>query len=83
MHHLVFRQKQKFEQIVSRLSDFTGKWLLVEFIPKEDKYVSEWYNDAFSWYTPENFSEELKKHFRKVDKLPSNPEPRMMFLCER
>ncbi|HQO20966.1 MAG TPA: class I SAM-dependent methyltransferase [Acidobacteriota bacterium] len=83
VHHLVFRQKQKFEQIVSRLSDFTGKWLLVEFIPKEDKYVSEWYNDAFSWYTPENFSEELKKHFRKVDKLPSNPEPRMMFLCER
>jgi hypothetical protein len=83
VHHLVFKQKLRFDAIVGGLSSFADKWLLVEFIPREDKYVSEWYNDSFSWYTVDNFTKELQKHFSKLEQLPSNPEPRVMFLCER
>lgn len=83
VHHLVFKQKLKFDAIISSLATFTDKWLLVEFIPREDKYVSEWYDDSFSWYTEDNFKKELQKHFSKIEQLPSNPEPRSMFLCER
>lgn len=83
IHHLVFKQKVRFEEFVSSLSALTTKWLLVEFIPREDKYVAKWYNDSFSWYTEEKFVKALKTQFRTVQKLPSNPEPRTIFLCER
>lgn len=83
VHHLVFWQKLRFDTIVESLAAFTEKWLLVEFIPHGDKYVREWYNDSFAWYTIDNFVKELQKHFRKIEKLPSSPEPRLMFLCER
>lgn len=83
IHHLVFKQKVRFDSFVKSISTLTKKWLLVEFIPREDKYVSKWYNESFAWYTEENFVAELRKHFRSIEKLPSNPEPRSLFLCER
>ena len=83
VHHLVFKQKASFETIASNLASYTTKWLLVEFIPKEDIYVSEWYNESFAWYTLENFIVELRNHFREIEVLPSNPEPRVLILCTR
>jgi len=82
VHHLVFKQNETFNRIIGSLSAFTKKWLLIEFIPKEDKYVSEWYSDKFSWYNVENFEMELRKYFSKIERLPSNPDPRLMFLCQ-
>jgi len=83
VHHLVFKQNTSFEIIASNLASYTTKWLLVEFIPKEDIYVSEWYNESFAWYTLENFLVELRNHFREMEVLPSNPEPRVLILCTR
>lgn len=82
MHHLVFKQKIGFEESINKFKAFTEKWLLVEFIPKEDKYVSQWYNETYSWYTLDNFVLELKQHFRYVEVLPSNPDPRVIIFCE-
>jgi hypothetical protein len=81
VHHLVFKQNFNFEHITKMLAAYTSRWLLVEFIPRDDIYVSKWYNEKFSWYTLENFIIELKKHFNEVEILPSNPEPRVLLLC--
>jgi hypothetical protein len=46
----------------------------VEFIPREDRYVKEWWTEERSWYTLENFIVALRKHFTRVEVLPSDPE---------
>lgn len=83
VHHLVFKQNLNFDEIVKNLVEFTEKWLVVEFIPREDIYVSEWYNESFDWYTYDNFVIALRKHFKEVTPCPSNRPPRLLVFCER
>ena len=46
VHHLVFKRTQmNFLHIAKVLSSYSKKYLIVEFVPKEDKHVSEWYTD--------------------------------------
>lgn len=82
-HHLVFKQKLSFEQIADGMKIYAKRWVLVEFIPREDQYVSKWWTpEQYSWYTPENFRKALEKRFSSVEMFPSSPEPRIQFLCE-
>ncbi len=81
VHHLVFSQKSSFKDIVDNLVQYPTRWLLVEFIPREDVHVARMYNDSFAWYTLDNFLAELRLHFSSVEVLPSNPEPRVLLLC--
>jgi hypothetical protein len=83
VHHLVFKQGRKFDYIVQALAAFSDKWLVVEFIPKEDRFVSEWWTEEYNWYTVEGFEEALSCHFRRIQRFPSYPEPRLMLVCER
>ena len=83
IHHLVFKQNLRLEAIVDSLAQFSTKWLLVEFIPKEDRYVSEWYDDNFNWYHIDGFLAALKGHFRSITSYPSNRAPRTLLLCEK
>ena len=43
VHHLVFKQKESFETIVEKIARYTDRWLPIEFIPKEDKYVWKYF----------------------------------------
>jgi hypothetical protein len=82
VHHMVFKMHLNFAQIASVLAGFTSEWLLVEFIPAEDKFVREWWNERdYSWYSVGNFARELRKHFSSIEILPSDPEPRVFLLC--
>jgi hypothetical protein len=81
-HHLVFKEGMGFKSIADVLQKFTKSTLLVEFVPKEDRYVSEWYNDSYNWYNLENFVLELKRGFSQINVLPSNRPPRSLLLCE-
>ena len=83
VHHLVYRQRMTFEQIAAGLSRFSKRRLLVEFVPREDKYVSQWWSEQTSWYTKENFKTALGDHFGKIRELPSTPDPRLLLLCEK
>jgi SAM-dependent methyltransferase len=83
VHHLVFKKYMNFEQIASALDTFSSRWLLVEFVPREDKYVREWWSERYSWYQLDNFIGALKKHYREVSILPSDPDPRVLLLCEK
>ena len=82
-HHLVFKQHLSFEQIVDGMKIYTKRWLLVEFIPHNDQYVSQWWTPKYySWYTLDNFRKALAERFSTVEMFPSSPDPRVMFLCE-
>jgi hypothetical protein len=83
VHHLVFKQHLHFEQIVEGLFAFSKRWLLVEFIPRDDRYVREWWSERYFWYTFDNFVGFLKKRFHDVRILPSFPELRLLLLCEK
>lgn len=82
-HHLVFRQKCSFELIAEKLFLITNKYCLVEFIPKEDIYVSEWYNDDYKWYNLENFQNALEKYFTIKKIYNSNLKFRKILLCQK
>jgi len=83
VHHLVFKNRLNFDYIVAMFEAFTEKYLIVEFIPKEDRYVSEWWTEGHGWYTIENFEKALRGCFKKIEQLPSFPDPRVLLVCEK
>jgi hypothetical protein len=83
VHHLVFKQHLNFGQIVQGLSVFARRWLLVEFVPREDQYVRDWWSEEYSWYTQENLVAVLSQEFHKVAVYSSYPAPRILLLCEK
>lgn len=84
VHHLVFKSTHmSFEHIAKVLSSYSNKYVLVEFIPKEDAYMKNWQTDKFPWYTRENFEKELHKHFSHIRMFESFPSPRVLLFCEK
>jgi SAM-dependent methyltransferase len=82
-HHLVFKRSMDFDAIARQLAGFTKKWLLVEFVPGGDVHVKPWLTEQHGWYTQENFSAALRRHFARIEVFESTPAPRILLLCER
>jgi SAM-dependent methyltransferase len=91
IHHIALKPPYlKFPQIASILASFTGKYLIVEYVPFEDKYVQEairkrpaGFGDQFPWYTPENFLAALAPYFDSIETFDSHPAPRKLLLCRK
>lgn len=83
VHHLVFKRCMRFEQIARGLSLFAADRVLVEFVPREDRWVREWWSPRYSWYTLDGFIAALRQEFSNVTILPSHPEPRVLLYGER
>ncbi len=83
VHHLVFKQGLYFEPIVEIVSRYTRKNLLIEFVPKEDRYVGEWFEPKYYWYSLDNFVRSLKRYFPVIEIHESWPEPRKIILCSK
>lgn len=83
LHHVVFKRHLNFDQIVDGLSLFSKRWLIVEFTLREDPRIYGWRLDKFSWYTLDNFIDTLRRRFRSVSIIPSQPEPHVLLLCEK
>lgn len=91
IHHLAMKPPYlKFPQIASILASFTGKHLIVEYVPFEDKYVQEAVNkrpagfgDQFTWYTLEDFLAALSPYFDSIETFESHPAPRKLLLCRK
>ncbi|MGZ4961696.1 MAG: hypothetical protein ACXWC8_03985 [Limisphaerales bacterium] len=81
LHHLVFFNHADFDIIVDALCQLTRKHLITEFISPEDKFVSQWWNKKFDWYTLPNLMARLKKSFATVEALPSNIPHRTIIVC--
>jgi SAM-dependent methyltransferase len=74
VHHLVFTCHMNFQQIVDRLSIFSTKWVVVEFVGKVDAVVQRLAPDLtlFPWYNIENFVQVLESQYTVVERLPSD-----------
>jgi SAM-dependent methyltransferase len=84
IHHWVFkRAHMSFAHIVNVLSSYAKKYLIVEFVPKEDKYIKDWYSEEFGWYKCENFKNELYKIFSTIEEFKSFPSPRVILFCKK
>jgi hypothetical protein len=83
VHLLVFKYYVPFEQIVETLATFARRWLLVEFIPREDGEVRNLWLEWLSWYTLDQFQAVLRRYFNNITILPSHPQRRILLLCEK
>ena len=83
VHHMVFKMHLNFDQIATGLAAYTKRTLVVEFPPKDDIHVSQWMSDRYAWYTVENFTAALRRHFPKINPVASHPAPRVLLVCER
>jgi SAM-dependent methyltransferase len=86
VHHLVISQWQNFERVVELLTDFTSRYLLVEFVPLGDDKVEEILThsaiESTDFYTLENFKAALSKVYSNLETFPSHPDGRTLILCE-
>lgn len=83
VHHLAFSQQLSFEEIIGQFSLYTSRWLLIEFMEREDSVVAPALkNKDFDWYTQENFERVLCQHFQIISSTHSEP-TRILYLCEK
>jgi hypothetical protein len=83
VHHLVFKQGMYFEPIVEIVSRYTKMHAIIEFVPKEDRYVREWFEPRYDWYSLDNFLKVVKQHFRRFEIHDSWPLPRKLIICSK
>jgi SAM-dependent methyltransferase len=81
--YIVLVQRLNFDQIVEGLAQFSTRWAVVEFIPREDPAISHLWTERVSWYQLDRLIIALQKRFSKVTILPSEPEPRVLLFCEK
>lgn len=83
VHHLVFKEHMRFDTIIDIISQYSDKHAILEFVPKEDRYVREWYNPKFEWYSLDNLIKSLGRHFHTIEVFESWPEPRQLLFCSK
>ena len=91
MQHLTLKSHINLEQTLIRLSHFSKRWLLIEFIPHpelekfippEAQYAHErWQN--MPQYTIDDFVNIIKCHFNEIKIFPSSCESRKLLLCDK
>lgn len=83
---LVFEDGLRFDTIINKFSSFSKRWLLVEFIFREDlTIVTKWSEKKIKlpWYTINNFIAGLKTKFKQVITVSNTSENRVLLLCEK
>jgi hypothetical protein len=73
---LVLRKYLRFELAAEGLAQFSKRWLLVGFHGQPG-------SNAPLWYTLDNFTQALKKHFLIVEVIRLDSDPRVLVLCEK
>jgi SAM-dependent methyltransferase len=83
VHHLVFKQGLRFEPIARIIHLFSQQRAIVEFVPRDDRYVKPWIGPEHDWYTLDNFARSLNRYFPHIEVHDSHPEPRQLVFCEK
>lgn len=84
VHHLVFKTtRMSFAHIAKVFDSYSEKYLMVEFVPKEDAHVRSWYTEDFGWYNLDNFKAALARHFPKIEVHESFPSPRVIIFATK
>lgn len=83
VHHLVFKQDFYFEPIVQIIAEYAQKHAIIEFPPKEDRHVREWFSHKHHWYSLQNFLKVLEHHFSRIEIHDSWTPPRKLIMCSK
>jgi hypothetical protein len=83
LHHLVGRQGYSFDLVARVIDQFTRRTAIVEFIPKEDRYVREWPVASDPSYDVDRFIAAMRPYFGRCETRPSSPDPRLMLRFDR
>lgn len=81
VHHICYFGNSTFEEFAERISRFTNKILIVEFVPYDDIHLTgiKYKGKDRSWYTLENFIIAFKKWFPGDHEIfKSTPSPRIL-----
>lgn len=82
-HHLAFSQQLSFEEIIGQFALYTSKWLIIEFIERDDSVVAPAVKKPdFDWYTQDNFERALTARFCIISSAHSEP-TRILYLCAK
>lgn len=87
IHHLALSQGLSFEEIVGQVYLFTGRYLIIEFIDREDewvvRYLRQYSESRTAWYTRERFEKALGEKFTITSIRSSDTATRSLYLCEK
>lgn len=83
LHHLAGFQGITFEVFARVLDMFAKRYVIVEFIPREDRFVAHWAIAKAEWYDLESLKVAMSPYFSYRESRPSTPAPRQIVLFER
>jgi len=86
LHHLVLAKNVPFPLIASLLNRLCNKWLVVEFVTKDDERAKEMLErkgDIFPNYHPDAFEEALSEFFHLKKKRDLKGGSRILYLFEK
>ena len=86
VHHLSISNNLPFKHIADLFSCLSKRYLIVEFIPREDSKVQlllKNRENAFPNYTEEIFRDSLSTYFKLIDSKLLNPSKRTIYLWEK
>jgi hypothetical protein len=84
VHHLAISNNLPFDRLAEDLARL-GRWLLVEFVPKEDSQVQRLLAtraDIFDRYAPVPFETAFARHFEIHDRAPIAGSQRTLYLMQ-
>jgi hypothetical protein len=85
IHHLAISNNVPLPQLADFFAD-TGKWLVIEFVPKSDSQVKKLLasrEDVFPNYTREGFEAAFRERFKMHEAVNVRESERMLYLMER
>src|SRR5690606_11434238 len=85
IHHLVIGRNVQLQQIAETLNTLT-QYLVIEFVPKEDKKVKQMLlhrKDIFTSYTEKNFEDIFGYFFEILQKVKIKDTERLLFLMKK
>ncbi len=85
IHHLAISNNLPLAKISGTLAKL-GKYLIIEFVPKEDSQVQRLLasrEDIFPLYTIQNFRDTFTKDFKIIEEIPVQQTKRTVFLLKR
>jgi hypothetical protein len=84
IHHLAISNNVPLSQLADFFAE-TGKWLVIEFVPKGDSQVQKLLasrEDIFSNYTREGFEAAFSQRFKVHEAVPVRESERVLYLME-
>ncbi len=85
IHHLAISNNVPLPQLADFFAE-TGKWLVIEFVPKSDSQVKKLLasrEDIFPTYTRDGFEAAFKSRFNFHEAVNVNESERVLYLMER